>query len=77
MERAITKYKKELIEHNSGRKDIYRNREEREKEHRIKGGKNTKDSWFRKKKSETTSILRIPYTGGTLKNKIETTLKKC
>ena len=28
MERAITKYKKELIEHNSGRKDIYRNREE-------------------------------------------------
>ena len=50
------------------------------KEQRQGGGKNTKDSWFRKKKSggdgsKITSILRVPYTGGVLKNKVERTLQ--
>ena len=78
MKRAVTKYKQELKDHNSGKKDMYRNREERERDYKEKGGRATSDSWFRKKKSnkKTTSILRVPYTGGKLKGKIDKTLKK-
>ena len=78
-DRAITKYKKELLAHNKGDKDLYRNRQEREKEQEQKGGKARKDSWFRKTSSKdekkTTSTLRVPYTGGTLKREMDKTLK--
>ena len=77
MKRAVTKYEKQLREHNSGKRCLYRNREEREKD---KGDGNTRDSWFRKKKSDnhnqTTSILRVPYTRGVLKKKIQNSLNK-
>ena len=78
MNRAVKKYEKDLEEHNSGKKNLYRNRKEREEECKQKGGKRTKDSWFRKKggkdKERTTSILRVPYTRGVLKEEMDKTL---
>ena len=65
--RALNVYKKELDMHNSGKKDIYRSRSERNKEKGNKGGKQTKDNWYKKKKSNkktegrTVSILQIPF----------------
>ena len=75
MERAVWKYEKELLEHVNGRKKLYRNREERERMHEERGGKNSKDSWFRKKTrggdKAATSIIRVPFTGGVLKEWID------
>ena len=38
MKKAVAKYERELREHNSGKKDLYRNREERERDYKIKEG---------------------------------------
>ena len=53
-----------MIEHNSGRKDI-----------ELKEARIPKTHGSAKRNLKQQSILRIPYTGGTLKSKIETTLK--
>lgn len=71
--RAVMKYKKELVEHLEGRKDIYRSREERRRQLAERGGRTRKDDWFRKRGrggEKTTSVLRVPYTNGRLKKKI-------
>ena len=75
MERAIWRYEKELLEHVNGRKKLYRNREERERMHEERGGESNKDSWFRKKtrggEKAATSMVRVPFTGGVLKEWID------
>ena len=75
MNTAVKKYERDLVDHESGKKNMYRNREEREIEKEQKGGEMKKDSWFRKRGSEkqqkTTSILRVPYTEGILKKEIQ------
>ena len=78
MERALWKYEKELLEHRNGRKKLYRNREERERLREERGGKNSKDSWFRRKKKgekAATSVMRVPFTGGVLKDWIDKGIK--
>ena len=71
--KALARYKKELDNHNQGIKDLYRSRSDREEERKSKGGKSTKDNWFKKKKGtvnsnegQTTSVLMVPYTSGVL-----------
>ena len=60
---------------------MYRSRAEREKMYEKEGGKdNKKDSWFRKKRGKdgkqvVTSILRVPYTGGDLREKMNEILR--
>jgi hypothetical protein len=76
IEKAVRRYDKELTEHKARRKDLYRSREERERQMMEKGGKNRKDTWFRKKvgrsQKEVTSIFRLPITkGGKLKENVE------
>ena len=80
MTRAVKKYEKDLRDHENRTKNMYRNREERELEKEQKGGEMKKDSWFRKKEvrgqQKTTSILRVPYTAGILKQKMANILKR-
>jgi hypothetical protein len=78
--RAMKKYENELKSHEEGKNNMYRNREEREKEIEAKGGKKNKATWFRKRgkegETEETSILRIPYTEGVLKKRINNEIQR-
>ena len=68
---AVERFKKELDDHNTGRKDLYRNREEIIEQTRQKGGKATKDNWFKRREGEkTTSILKVPYARGKLAKEV-------
>ena len=76
--KAVSRFCKELDAHGTGEADIYRSREERNRQREMKGGKSTKDSWFRKGDGEdrVTSVLRVPYTPrGELKGQVTTLLK--
>ena len=67
-EKAVSKFVHQLNEHQEGKKDIYRSREIREQDTLKKGGKNSRDSWYKKKDSKNqkniapTSVLRVPFT---------------
>ena len=76
--KAVSRFCHELDAHEAGAADIYRSREERERQLALKGGKSIKDSWFRKGVDDerVTSILRVPYTpGGALKEQITSSLE--
>ena len=79
--KAIAKYEAELRRHMEGISDLYRTRSTREEQTKAKGGKSTKDTWFRKKKAgekeETTSVLVVPYSGGELAKKLREKMKTC
>ena len=78
-EKAINKYTKELSNHREGTKDMYRSREVRQKEMNERGGKNTRDSWYKKGQNgqHATSVMKIPYTQGSiLKKRIQKKLTK-
>ena len=69
--KAIERFKKQIIDHENGVQDLYRTREERRKQISAKGGKASKESWY-KKKERATTILRIPYTPrGELKKAVQ------
>ena len=77
--KAVAQFEKELEAHKAGRADLYRSREERARQLQERGGKSTKDSWFRKTGAggtRTTSVLKVPYTpGGTLKQQMAKVLE--
>ena len=83
--KAVSRYKKELENHKQGIEDMYRSRKERERQTRAKGGKASKDTWFKTKKNrmkndnvsemETTSVLKVPFTRGVLSGRIKETLR--
>ena len=67
----MERFKKQIIDHENGVRDLYRTREERRKQISAKGGKASKESWY-KKKERATTILRIPYTPrGELKKAVQ------
>ena len=71
-DKALARYKLELANHNAGTADIYRSRQERNRQVEAKGGKASKDTWFRQKRSSgetVTSVLRVPFTKGSLVKK--------
>ena len=72
--KAVARYCKELDANNAGEVDIYRSREERQRQIELKGGRATKDSWFRKVESDgerVSSVFRVPFTPhGALKGAI-------
>ena len=74
---AIEKFKKDLADHNTGSKDMYRKREDRIEETNKKGGKATKDNWFKRKGERTTSILKVPYSNGKLTKELEKGIIRC
>ena len=76
--KAVHKYCQMLDAHKAGASDIYRSREERLRELQMRGGKSTKDNWFRKVEDgvRVTSVLRAPFTlDGELKNRITNSIK--
>ena len=78
--KATHKFVKQLKEHSDKIKDIYRSREVREKDIMKRGGKNSSDSWYKRKvvKGQTpTSVLRVPYTTKSrLKTLTQNTIEK-
>ena len=63
--KAKNKFDRQLKDHLEGTKSLYRSRQERERDIMKKGGKSSKDSWYRRKSKDNqiaTSVLRIPYT---------------
>ena len=81
-EKAVARFEKELLNHNQGTADLYRSRKERQRQTKAKGGKATKDSWFRLKKEadeeRVTSVLSVPYTSGAkLLEKVRAVLDDC
>ena len=77
--KAVARFEKELTNHNEGVADIYRSREERNKQTEARGGKSSKDTWFRQKSDNgetVTSVLRVPFMpGNKLKKRAEEVLK--
>ena len=77
--KAVARFCKELDAHEAGSADLYRSREERLKQLEYKGGKTSKDNWFRRKEGEdekVTSVFRVPYTaGGKLRETVTKSLK--
>ena len=62
---AIRKFVNEMKKHNEGKKDMYRSREQREKDMKERGGKTSNDNWFKKndkRNKRTTSVLNVPFT---------------
>ena len=78
--KAIRKFKRELQKHQSGKRDMYRPREQRVKEREESGGKSTNDSWFKDMKTtggeKVTSVFKVPFTGGKLEREVQETLKR-
>ena len=77
-QKAAARFSKELGAHLSGEADIYRSRVERERQVEARGGKATKDNWFRKVEGgeRVTSVLRVPYTpGGELRDRVAKSLE--
>ena len=76
--KAVKRFKRELRDHQAGRRDLYRTREERIKVREENGGKSTSDSWFKEAKTKggkpVTSVFKIPYTGGRLKESVQEAL---
>ena len=75
--KAVARFCKELDAHDAGEVDIYRSRDERQRQIELKGGKAMKDSWFRKVESgeRVSSVFRVPFTPrGTLKGAIAESL---
>ena len=76
IDHAIIKYNKALIEHMNGTKCMFRNKKQREEDTKAKGGKKSKESWY-KCSGRYTSIMVIPLTsGGCLSKKIQYVLHK-
>ena len=73
--KAVKRFKGELRDHQAGRRDLYRTREERIKVREENGGKSTSDSWFKEAKTKggkpVMSVFKIPYTGGRLKESVQ------
>ena len=77
--KAVHRFCLELDAHKAGVSDIYRSREERIRQLQAKGGKSTKDNWFRRVEGgeRVTSVFRVPYTrGGELKERVAKSLKQ-
>ena len=83
-EKAVCKFVHQLTDHLEGKKDIYRTRERREQETMKKGGRNNRDSWYKKKDSKNknqsniapTSVLRVPFTNNSeLKKRTQKSLE--
>ena len=76
----MKRYKKEQENYNKGIADLYSSKSERKRQVMSKGGKSSKDKWFRRKNRDedeiqTTSVLKVPFTKGVLSQKINKTLK--
>ena len=78
--KAIRKFKQELLKHQSGRRDLYRTREQQKKDIESRGGKTTKDSWFKdmktREKEPVTSVFKVPFTGGKLVKQVQESLAR-
>ena len=79
--KAVARYEKELENHIQGVKDIYRSKEERKIDTREKGGKASKDTWFRQAKrpgnrTKTTSVMKVPFTSGVLSSELSKSMKE-
>ena len=71
--KAVAKYKALLKEHLSGKKNLYRSRDEREREkEETKVGVGEKESWYKGKQGYTSNLV-IPATA---KDKLEARMKK-
>ena len=80
LNKAVSRYKKELCDHLEGRADLYRSRETRAEQMKQKGGKVDRENWFKRGSDgqKVTSILKVPMTmGGSLKCKVREALSKC
>ena len=81
-QKAVARFEKELANHTDGVADLYRSRAERQRQVQQRGGKATKDSWFRQRKEgvnaqKVTSILTVPYMAGeVLKNQAQKILEE-
>lgn len=79
-EKAVNKFSNELNNHKEGKKDMYRTREVRQREMNERGGRNTRDSWYKKGKNEgqqATSVMKIPYTENSiLKKRVQEKMNK-
>ena len=76
--KAVHKFCQMLDTHKAGVSDIYRSREERLRELQVKGGKSTRDNWFRKVEGgeRVTSVFRVPFTpDGELKERVGKSIK--
>ena len=77
--KAVARFEKELTNHNEGVADIYRSREERNKQTEARGGKSSKDTWFRQKSDNgetVASVVRVPFMpDNKLKKRAEEVLK--
>ena len=77
--KAVDRFCKELEAHKSGQADLYRSRVEQAQQVAAKGGKTTRDNWFRRVEDggeRVTSVLRVPYSrGGTLREQINESVK--
>jgi hypothetical protein len=66
VDRAVKRYLGELSDHNEGKRDIYRSREERERQMMERGGRNRKATWFRKTDRKTgkeiTAMFKVKMT---------------
>ena len=67
--------------HIQGVKDIYRSKEVRKIDTREKGGKASKDTWFRQGKkpgnrTKTTSVMKVPFTSGVLSSELSKSMKE-
>ena len=82
-QKAVARFEKELANHNAGVSDLYRSREDRQRQLEERGGRTTKDSWFKQQGDQDggekiTGVLKVPYmTGGALKKKAQQVLKDC
>ena len=78
LDKAVSKYKKELEAHLSGKKDIYRSQRIREEESLAKGGKADKTDWMTRLGAGYTSVLTLPATAeGRLAQEVEKELESC
>jgi hypothetical protein len=68
VERAVKRFEGEMKEHQEGRKDIYRSREERERQMAERGGRNRKDCWYREEDRKTgkmvTGVFKVKMMKG-------------
>ena len=63
-QKAVARFRKEFENHCSGAADLYRSREERRRQCEERGGKSTKDSWFRQGEGSerVTAVMKVPFT---------------
>ena len=83
-QKAVNKFVMEHNKHKEGIKDIYRTREDRQRDMKEKGGKCKRDNWYKNSKEpvdgrqEATSVIKVPYScNSVLKKSLQDSAKKC